>query len=107
MDELDELRQKRLQEIMAAQQQEEMQEQAQLQHQVHQLEAMVKAVMTKEAMERYGNIKAAHPERAVQVMVVLAQLLQAGQLKSVDDSTMKQVLARLQPEKKEFKITRN
>lgn len=102
MDELEELRQRKLQEMMASQQDE----QAQLQQQISQLESMVKAVMTKEAIVRFGNIKAAHPEKAVQVLVVLAQLLQAGQLKAVDDEKLKEILAKMQPEKKGFNIRR-
>ena len=106
MDELEELKLKRLQELQSTQQQDDMQEQLQLQQQVQQLEAMVKAAMTKEAMQRFGNIKAAHPEKAVQLLVVLAQLLQAEQLKKIDDEKLKEILKKLQPEKKEFTINR-
>jgi len=102
MDELEELRQRKLQDMMGAQQDE----QAQLQQQIYQLESMVKSAMTREAIVRFGNIKAAHPEKAVQVLVVLAQLLQAGQLKAINDEKLKEILAKMQPEKKRFSIRR-
>lgn len=81
-------------------------EEEQLKQQVAQLEVMVKQAFTKEALERYGNIKTAYPETAVQLLVVLAQALQAGQLTTIDDNTLKEVLKKITPEKKDIKIKR-
>ena len=81
-------------------------EEAQLRQQLQQLEIMVKQRMTKQALERFGNIKSAHPEKAIQVLAVLGQLIQTGKIEEIDDDQLKDILMRLTPEKKEFKIKR-
>ena len=101
MNELEALRNKRLEQL-----QRQQQEQQEFQQQVETLEAYVKQHLTKPALSRYGNLKSAHPEKAVQVLTVLAQILQSGQLKNIDDEQLKDILHRMQPPKKEFKITR-
>jgi programmed cell death protein 5 len=108
MDELEELKKKKLQELQQKQQQalhQQAQEQAQLQQQIEQLEAAVKQFFTKEALERYGNLKAAHPEKAVQVLVVLGQLAQSGKIaQKVTDDQLKALLKEMEPKKKDFTI---
>ncbi len=79
-------------------------EQEDFQEKIQQLEMVVKQTLTKEALERYGNIKAASPEKAVQLLVVLGQAIQAGQIQQIDDDKLKEILMQLTPEKKEFKI---
>jgi programmed cell death protein 5 len=109
MDELEKIRKRKLEQLQRLQQeklQQQMQEEVQLQQQIEQLELMVKQALTKEALERYGNLKAAHPEKAMQLLVVLAQAIQQGQINQVDDKTLKQILIKLMPEKKDFKIRR-
>jgi programmed cell death protein 5 len=107
MDELERIRKKKLAQLQRLQQekiQQQAQEEAQMQQQIEQLEIIVKQVLTKEALQRYGNLKAAHPEKAIQLLVILAQAIQQGQINQVDDKTLKQILIKLTPEKKEFKI---
>ena len=99
-DELEELRKQKL----AAMQQQAVQEQAQIMQQVQQLENLVKPRMTKPALERFGNIRAAHPDKAVQSLVALAQLIQSNKLTIIDDTTLKEILLKLTQEKKEFKL---
>ena len=109
MDELEEIKKRKLHELRKKQleeMQQQAQEQQQLQQQIQQLEIMVKQALTKEALERYSNLKTAFPDRAVQLLVILAQAIQSGQITKIDDSTLKEVLRRLTPEKKEFKIKR-
>ena len=103
MPSLEEIRKRKLQQMMAAQN-ENTQQQAQLQEQIAQLEMAVKQHMTKEAVLRYGSIKAAHPEKAVQSLVVLSQLLQSGRLEKIDDITFKKILEQMAPKKREIKI---
>ena len=67
---------------------------------------MVKQAFTKEALERYSNLKTAFPDRVVQLLVILAQAIQSGQITKIDDNTLKELLKKLTPEKKEFKIKR-
>ena len=79
---------------------------AQAQQQFAQIEAIVKQNLTKEAFERYGNIKAAHPETAYQLVLVIAQATHGGQLKQkIDDKTLKTILSQLN-QKRDIKITR-
>ena len=109
MDELEAIKKRKMQDLGKRQFekiQNRAQEQEQLQQQVHQLEMIVKQALTKEALERYGNLKTAFPEKAIQLLVILAQALQSGQIKSIDDETLKEVLRRMTPEKKEFKINK-
>lgn len=106
--ELDELKKKKIEELKAqieAQQQSQMQEESQLDQQIDQLEHIVKQHMTKEAILRYGNLKTAHPEKAIQVLALLGQNIQTGNLDSIDDNLLKQLLIKLN-DKKEFNIKR-
>jgi DNA-binding TFAR19-related protein (PDSD5 family) len=105
MDELEEIRKRKLEE-MQARQVAGNQEEAQIQQELQQLEIAVKARMSKEALQRYGNIKTADNEKAVQLLLILGQLLQSGRISSIDDKTLKQVLLQATPKKKDFKITR-
>ena len=109
MDELEEIRKRKLDELKKQQvesMQQQAQEQQQLQQQIQQLEALVKQSFTKEALERYGNLKAAFPERAVQLLVILSQAIQSGQLTKIDDNTLKDILKKITPKKKDFRIRR-
>ena len=105
MDELEELKQKRMSELQQ-QTDDSAQQEAEMQQQIQELENVVKQRFTKEALERYGNLKTAHAEKALQVLVVIGQMLQAGQLTIIDDDTLKDVLRKLAPPKKDFRITR-
>ncbi len=105
MSELDEIRRKKLEELKSLQQQK-LQERTREEMQIQQLEMMVKQALTREALERYGNFKAAYPEKAVQLLVILAQAIQQGQLQIVDDNILKEVLKKLSPKKKDIKIKR-
>ena len=107
MDELDKIKKRKLGELQKQQEQainQQLQEQAQLQQQIQQLEFIVKQVLTKKALERYGNLKTAHPEKAVQLLVILAQAIQSGQIDKIDDDKLKEILKKLTPPKKDFKI---
>ena len=109
MDELEEIKKRKLEELKNAQlgqMQQQVQEEEQLKQQLQQLEAIVKQAFTKEALERYGNLKAAFPDRAVQLLVILAQAIQSGQITKIDDDALKEVLKKLSPEKKDIKIKR-
>lgn len=84
-----------------------MQKQMQLQQQIQQLEFIVKQKLTKQALERFGNVKAAHPEKAIQLLAILGQAIQTGKIEDqIDDDQLKDILMRLTPEKKDFNIRR-
>ncbi|MBN2566587.1 hypothetical protein JXB02_00705 [Candidatus Woesearchaeota archaeon] len=109
MDELEELRRRRLAELQeqeVARAQQQASEELELQRQVEQLEAVVKARLTKEALSRYGNVKTAHPDLAVQVLIILAQAIQQGQVNEVDDILLRTILEKIAPKRRDFTVTR-
>ena len=96
---LDEVRKRKLEELMRLQQEK-----------LQQLEAMeniVRQFLTKDALARYGNLKAAHKEKSLQLLVVLFQAIQKGQVQGrIEDSLLKKILEQMTPKKKEIKIKR-
>lgn len=106
MSSLDEIRKKKLEELMRAQQAQS-EQQAQMQQQVEQIESVVRQFFTKDALTRYGNLKAAHQEKALQLLVILFQAIQKGQVSGkIDDATLRKILEQLTPKKKDIKIRR-
>ena len=109
MDELEAWRKKRLEELRQAQEvqaQEQLQQEAELEQQLQQLEDVVRQRFTKEALQRYGNLKVAHPQTAVSLLIVLGQLIQQGRVGMIDDETLKSILKQITPKKQEFRIRR-
>ena len=87
--------------------QQQSQEQGQIQQQIGHMENIVRQFMTKDALTRYGNLKTAHQEKALQLLLVLFQAIQKGQIHGkINDSTLKKVLEQLTPKKREIKIKR-
>ena len=109
-DELEELKKKKLAELQAKQQDmlgRQMEDQQQMQEQITQLEGLVKQYLTKDALQRYGNLRIAHQEKAVRVLAILGQMIQAGHIKNqIDDTQFREILKRLEPKKTEFNIKR-
>ncbi len=107
---LDAIRKKKVEELMQMQQeslQQQAQEQSQVRQQIEYMEDAVRQFMAKEALARYGNLKTAHQEKALQLLVVLFQAIQKGQIKGkIEDSTLKKILEQLTPKKKEITIKR-
>ena len=80
--------------------------QAEAQEQLAQLETVVKQYFTPDALTRFGNVKAAHPETATKVIIALAQLIQSNQLQQkISDDILKKILEQL-TQTREIKITR-
>ena len=77
---LDEIKKKKLEELMQNQRSQQSDEQSQIQQQIEQMESVVRQFFTKEALARYGNLKAAHQEKAMQLLVILFQAIQKGQV---------------------------
>ncbi|MBI2130589.1 hypothetical protein HYU10_02355, partial [Candidatus Woesearchaeota archaeon] len=83
-------------------------EQAQMQQQIAQMEAIVKQHLSKDAVIRYGGIKAADPEKAVQILLILLQLIQSGRItEKVDDQAFKKLLMQMAPKKREIRISKS
>ena len=80
---------------------------AQLQQQIEQMEEVVRQFLSKEALARYGSLKTAHQEKALQLLVILFQAIQKGQIQGkIDDNTLKKVLQQITPQKKDISIKR-
>jgi len=78
-----------------------------LQQQVQQLEQLVKQHLSKEAITRYNTIRTAHPEFAIHILTLLAQLIQSQQIQEkITDEQFKKLIKQIQPQKKEFKFKR-
>lgn len=103
MDELEAIKKKKLEQLQK-QYQSQVEDQQNLQQQIQQLETLIKSMFTKEALQRYGNIKAADPEKAVQLLVIISQAMQGSPVRKIDDNQLKAILKRITPEKREMKI---
>lgn len=107
---LEDIKKKRLEELqnrIVGEQNQALQEQIQLQQQIEMLEQVARQYLTNEAIQRYGNLKSAHPEIAIRVIVLIAQAVQMGQIREkIDDKKFKQLLSQIQEPKKDIKIQR-
>ena len=107
---IEELKKRKLEQLMRFQQeklQQQAQEQSEVQQQVEQMENIVKRLLTKEALIRYGNLKTIHHEKALHLLAVLFQAIQKVQVQeSIDDATLKKILEQITPKKREIKINK-
>lgn len=104
--ELDALRQRKLQELQARAQQE-----ALAQEQTKQVEAqrgaLMRQILTPEARERLANLRMTRPDLVEHVENQLLMLVQSGRVSGkIDDYTLRQLLRRIMPAKREIKIER-
>lgn len=109
MSELEDLRKKRMAQLMQQQTQPQMQQQMQHQLQEEQVDSqiglIIRKILAPDARERLGNIRAAMPEFARQIEVVLIQLYQSGRLPThLTDVQFKEILVKLRGERREIKI---
>lgn len=87
--------------------QQELKEQVQIKQQILMLENIAKRYLTRDAIERYGTLKSAHPEIAVRAIAIIAQAAQQGEIKEIiTDDMFKTILKQIQTPKRDIKITR-
>ncbi len=68
---------------------------------------VLRRIMTPEARERLGRIRLAKPDVANAVEQQVISLAASGRLqRAIDDATLRALLERIMPEKREIKITR-
>ena len=116
-DELDELKKKRLNEIRQAYADqfksaaaEKQQAENETAEQISAIEEAVKAHLSREALQRYGTLKLAHPETAMRLIIAIAQLIEAGKVRGMlreeQIISLLRQLQQMQPSKKETRIIR-
>jgi len=105
-DELDAIRRRKFMELQQAQDQAMAQQQMREQQQV-QRQTILRQILSPEARERLGRIELAYPELADSIENQLIALAQSGRVQRViDDATLKQILERVMPKKRDIKIER-
>ncbi len=105
-DELEALRRRKLEQLQMQATQEEMAENQEIEFEA-QKKMIMRQILTPDAMERLGTIRTARPKFAEAVEAQLLALLQAGRIGGkIDDETLKKLLAKLQPKRREIRIER-
>lgn len=104
--ELMELRRRKMAELQRqGEQQAAMEQQAKAMEM--QRQAILRQLLTPEARDRLANVRMAYPEIARTVEDQLIRLAQMGQINSqIDEPTLKQILRRVSPQKREINIER-
>ena len=80
---------------------------SQLKQQIAMLESLAKQKMSREAVSRYGSLKLAHPETAIKAIAMIAQAVQAGQLReTLTDEDFRTLLKNIQEGKQTYNFKR-
>lgn len=84
---------------------EEIRKEQEMQHQIASVEQSLKQRFTKQALERYNNIKIAYPDKALKLMEVLVRIIGSSRTDMIDDATLRGYLERMEA-KKDLRIIR-
>ena len=104
-EELERIRQRRMAQLQAQQEQQREAEDAQEQFEA-QKQAALRKILTPEARQRLANIKLVQPEFAEQIEIQLIQLAQSGRVNlPINDNQLKELLTRIQSQQTKREIT--
>lgn len=112
MDDIEAIRKKKLRNLQQQQQQQQMFsqedfEEAQQKEFEDQKKLILRAILTDDARERLGRIKAARPEMAENLENQLIMLAQSGRLKNkINDEQLRELLSKILPKKRDITIRR-
>jgi programmed cell death protein 5 len=109
MDDIEAIRKKKLRNLQQQQQQQmfsqEDFEDAQQKEFEDQKKLILRAILTDDARERLGRIKAARPEMAENLENQLIMLAQSGRLKNkINDEQLRELLSKILPKKRDITI---
>jgi len=104
--EIEELRRRKMLELQQRIAQE--QQRAQMQQQIEiQKQAILRRILTPEARQRLNNLKMVKPDFTNALEIQLIQLAQAGKVQTpITDEQLKEILIKLQAQRRDIKITR-
>ena len=108
-EELEKIKKKKLQDLQQqAALQESIDEQAAQNKEFEKQKKMVlMSILTPQARERLGNIKAARPKIAESIENQLIMLAQSGRLENkINDKQLRELLSKMIPQKRDIKIKR-
>jgi programmed cell death protein 5 len=109
MDDIEAIRKKKLRDLQQQQQgfsQEEYEDVQQKEYE-DQKRVILRAILTDDARERLGRIKAARPELAENLENQLIMLAQSGRLKNkINDEQLRELLSKILPKKRDITIRR-
>ena len=108
MDDIEAIRKKKLRNLQQQQtfSQEDFEE-AQQKEFEDQKKLILRAILTDDARERLGRIKAARPEMAENLENQLVMLAQSGRLKNtINDEQLRELLSKMLPKKRDITIRR-
>ena len=72
-----------------------------------QRDLVLRQILTPEARERLGRIELAYPELTESIETQLVTLAESGRLqRAIDDPTLREILTRIIPKKREIRIER-
>lgn len=105
-EELEAIRKRKLMELQQRLLQEQEAVEAQKRFEMEK-QAALRKILTPEARQRLTNLKMVKPEFASQLELQLIQIAQQGKISiPIDDEQLKEILRRLQMDKKEIRIRR-